>query len=354
MDIFFFLAQISAVAGWMFLILSYYRDDIKKLLKMQIVACALETLSYLLLGAWAGLFACLLDLAKAILYYKVDRKEIIFYATLPFYVVLAVFALQSEGWISLLPTIGGIIDGFVLTRNKTVATVGSIVASSLWVIYDIVVMAYAAAVSDSILIISNFFVLFLGYSRILHINRLHIIKCYYLTKSISANIIRLDKDNYSEQYLWDIDKQKTIFKINPDSIVLIRDKKHTVGYVNYLTITEDCYERIRRAQTFYKDIRPEDITTMRRHRRNYLLLESVCVSKSYESQKMADFINRHFRNFLRNKHRLGYNFYGIESIAVSDFEKLFLETADFANIKTYREGEILFELDDIAVAKYIR
>lgn len=225
MDIFFILAQISAIVGWMFLILSYYRDDIKKLLKMQIVACTLETLSYLLLGAWAGLFACVLDLVKAILYYKVDRKEIIFYATLPFYAVLAVFALQSEGWISLLPTIGGIIDGFVLTRNKTTATIGSIIASSLWVIYDLIVFAYAAAIADSILIVSNFFVLFLGYSRILHINRLHIIKCYYLTKSISANIVHLDKDNYSEQYLWDIDKQKTIFKLNPDSIVLIRDKK---------------------------------------------------------------------------------------------------------------------------------
>jgi len=354
MDIFFLLAQVSAIVGWIFLIASYYRDDIKKLLRMQIIACALETLSYLLLGAWAGLFACVLDLVKAILYYKVDKKEIIFYATLPLYAILAITAIQSEGWISLLPTIGGIIDGFVLTRNKTTATIGSIIASALWVVYDLIVLAYAAAVSDSILIISNFFVLFLGYSRILHINRLHIIKCYYLTKSISANIIRLDKDNYSDQYLWDIDRQKSIFKINPDSIVLIRDKKRTVGYINYITITEEYYEKIRRAQTFYKEVDEKGITTMRRRRRNYMLLESVCINKSYESQKMANFINRHFRNFLRNKRRLGYNFYGIASVAVSDFEKLFLETAGFSNVKSYRDGEALYELDDIAVARYIK
>lgn len=354
MDIFFVLAQIIAVIGWMFLILSYYKDDIRKLLRMQMIACTLETISYLLLGAYAGLFACLLDLVKAILYYKVDKKALVFWGTLPFYVVLAIFSIQSEGWIALLPAIGGVIDGFVLTRNKTTATIGSIVASTLWVIYDIIVLAYAAAISDTILITSNFFVLFLGYSRILHIDRLHFIRCYYLTKRISANIVHLDKDNYEKKYLWDTDKQRSIFKINPDSIVLIRDKKKTIGYINYLTVTEEAYERLRRAHVFCNDINPEDITTMRRRRKNYLLLESICINKNYESQKMADFVNRHLRLFLRNKHRLGYNFYGIASIGVSDFEKLFLETAEFTHVKDYREGEALYELDDIAIAKYIK
>lgn len=354
MELNFVIAQLLAVIGWFFLIYSYYKEDIHQLLKMQIIACSFETLSYLALGAWSGIFACLLDLIKAVLYYKSDKKSLIFFATLPFYVVLAIFAVQEEGWIALLPAIGGVIDGFVLTRSKTTATIGSIIASTLWVIYDVVVLAYAAAAADMVLITSNFFVLFLGYSRIMHIEKLHVIKCQYLTRNLSINILNLDRKNYPAQYLWSINQQRNIFKLNPDSILLIRNKKRIIGYINYLTITEESYKHIKRAQVFYRDISPESIVPMKRRRKNFLLIESICIDKSYDSDKMVSFIMRHFRTFLRNRHKQGYNVHGIVSVAISDFEKEFLEAGNFAHIKDYRDGEALYELDDIAVAKYIK
>ena len=354
MELSFIIAQTLAVIGWFFLIYSYYKDDIRQLLKMQIVACSFETASYLALGAYAGIFACLLDLIKAILYYKSDKKSLIFFATLPFYGVLAFFSIQSEGWIALLPAIGGVIDGFVLTRSKTTATIGSIIASTLWIIYDFVVLAYAAALADIILVSSNFFVLILGYSRILHIEKLHVVKCHYLTRSLSANILSLDRTNFDAQYLWSIDQQRDLFKLNPDSILLIYNKKRPVGYLNYITITEESYNRLKRAKVFYRNIDPENVTTLRRRRKNYMLIESVCINKSYDSEKMAYFILHHFRTFLRNKHHQGYNVHGIISVAISDFEKTFLESSNFVHIKNYRDGEALYELDDIAIAKLVK
>lgn len=354
MDIAFIIAQSLAIIGWFFLIYSYYKEDIHKLLKMQIVACSFETASYIALGAYAGIFACLLDLIKAILYYKTDKKNIVFFATLPFYGVLAFLSIQSEGWIALLPAVGGVIDGFVLTRSKTTATIGSIIASSLWIIYDLVVLAYVAAFADTILVTSNFFVLFLGYSRIQHINKLHVVKCHYLSRSLSANILNLDRSNYDTQYLWSIDQQRALFKLNPDSIMIIYNKKHPIGYLNYIPITEESYNHIKRAQVFYRDVPAESVTTMRRRRKNYMLIESICVNKSYDSEKMAVFISKHFRIFLRNRHKQGFNVHGIVSVAISDFEKTFLESSGFTHLKDYRDKEALYELDDIAIAKYIK
>jgi hypothetical protein len=136
--------------------------------------------------------------------------------------------------------------------------------------------------------------------------------------------------------------------------MLIRDKKHTVGYINYITITEEEYERIKRAQTFYQNISPKEVTSLRRRRRNYLLLESVCVSKSYESQKMAIFVSRHLRRMLRYKKGQGYNIHGILSVAISDFEKAFMAAIGATHIKDYRDGEALYELDEDTVARYIK
>lgn len=352
-DIRFIIAQVLSTIGWLFLVYSYYKDDIQKLLKLQIVTCVLETASYFMLGAFAGIFACILDLVKVVLYYKFDKDMLVFLVTLPFYGILMFFSIQEEGMISLLPAIGGVIDGFVLTRNKTVATAGTIVASTLWIIYDVITMAYAAAATDTILVISNCFVLFLGYSRILHIDKLHVIKCNYLSRSIAANIIRLDRDNYAEQYLWTIDEQRKTFNLNPDSIMLIRDKKHTVGYINYITITEEEYERLKRAQVFYQDVPANQITTWRRRRKNYLLLESVCINKSYESQKMADMISKNFRRMLRLKRGQGYNVHGLLLVAVSDFEKTFADTIGAKQLKDYRDGESLYEIDAAQITDYI-
>ena len=347
-DVRFIIAQVLSTIGWLFLVYSYYKDDIQKLLKLQIVTCVLETASYFMLGAFAGIFACILDLVKVVLYYKFDKDMLVFLVTLPFYGILMFFSIQEEGMISLLPAIGGIIDGFVLTRNKTVATAGTILASTLWIIYDVITLAYAAAATDTILVISNCFVLFLGYSRILHIDKLHVIKCNYLSRSIAANIIRLDRDNYAEQYLWTIDEQRQTFSLNPDSIMLIRDKKRTVGYINYITITEEEYERLKRAQVFYQDIPKNQITAWRRRRKNYLLVESICINKGYESQKMADFVCRHLRRMLRRKRAQGYTVYGILCVAVSDFEKTCMGTMSATHLKDYRDGESLFELEKAA------
>ena len=104
-DIRFIIAQGLSIIGWLFLVYSYYKDDIQKLLKLQIVTCTLETASYFLLGAWAGLFACILDLVKVILYYKFDKDTLVFLVTLPLYGVLMFFSIQEEGMISLIPAI---------------------------------------------------------------------------------------------------------------------------------------------------------------------------------------------------------------------------------------------------------
>lgn len=347
----FILAQVCAILGWLFLLYSYYKDDIQKLLRIQILAAIFDTLAYLFLGADAGILICLFELIKGVLYYKTDKDTLIFWVTLPIYALVAIYSMQDEGYIALLPVLGSVIDGFVLTRNKTIATIGSIMSSILWIIYDIVILAYSAAFTDSVLVVSNLFVLFLGYSRILHIDKLHMVRVRYLSKRICTNIINLDKEAYSEQYLWDVTQQKDVFEINPDSIMLVRDKKKTVGYLNYITITEEKYSKLKNAHVFYGAIDAANITQLRKRRKNYLLIESVNVAKGYESAKMAEFVKKRFLTYLRYKRHLGYKIHGILMVGISDFEKEFAKQFEFTQVKSYRDGETLYELDESTVDK---
>lgn len=353
-DIAFILAQIFAILGWLFLLYSYYKDDIQKLLRIQILAAIFDTLSYLLLGADAGLLICGFELAKTILYYKTDKDNLIFLVTLPIYGLIAWYSCQDEGLIALLPIIGSVIDGFVLTRNKTIATVGSIIASILWIIYDILILAYSAALTDSILVFSNIFVLILGYSRILHIDKLRIIRCRYLSRRICANIIALDCETYASEYLWTVDQQRDIFNVNNDSIMLIHDRKKTVGYLNYIIISEDKYLRMKRTRVYDNNLYTIDVLKLRKQHKNYMLIENVNVEKSYESKKMAEFVKRRLQINLRNKEKQGYKIHGILSVGISDFEKEFLKQCEFIHIKNYQAKEELYELNRAGIINFLR
>ena len=125
-------AQILGIIGWLLLVYSYYKDDIDKLLYIQIISSIFYCLSYLFLGAYSGLIVCFIELLKGIGYYKTDKDELIFFVTLPVYILTAIFTY--DGIISLLPVIGSIIDGFSLTKNKNIATAGSKISNFLWLI----------------------------------------------------------------------------------------------------------------------------------------------------------------------------------------------------------------------------
>ena len=159
------ISQVIGIIAWILLVYSYYKEDINKVLFIQIISALFYSVSYFLLGAWSGLLVCTFELLKAIAYYKSDKDKLIFFITLPIYLVIAYFTYN--GFISILPTIASIIVGFAFTYDKKIATIGSIISSILWIAYDIEIYAFAQALTDGILAISNLFILIKGSSFIL-------------------------------------------------------------------------------------------------------------------------------------------------------------------------------------------
>ena len=156
------ISQVIGIIAWILLFYSYYKEDINKVLFIQIISALFYSVSYFLLGAWSGLLVCTFELLKAIAYYKSDKDKLIFFITLPIYLVIAYFTYN--GFISILPTIDSIIVGFAFTYDKKIATIGSIISSILWIAYDIEIYAFAQALTDGI---SNLFILIKGSSFIL-------------------------------------------------------------------------------------------------------------------------------------------------------------------------------------------
>lgn len=153
MDINFWIIQAIGIVAWAVLLLSYYREDTNKILFFQAVATFLYCIHYYLLGAYSGLFICVFEVVRDLLYYKTDWDDQIFYGSIPVYIISGIFSVAS--FLDILPIFSSLLDGYTLTKKKKVVVVGAIISYTLWVIYDISVMSISCAITDGLVVVSN-------------------------------------------------------------------------------------------------------------------------------------------------------------------------------------------------------
>lgn len=338
------LAQITALIGWLLLIYSYYKEDIQDLLFIQIISSIFYCLNYFFLGAYSGLIVCFIELIKTIGYYKTDKDNLIFLYSLPLYVVIAVFDYNSI--YSLLPIIGSIIDGFSLTKNKNIATIGSIISNILWVIYDIIILAYACAITDGILVISNIWLLLFGYSKILKTSKLIIMQSRSFSKNIYNAMYILDKTSYGDEFTWSYDYEKNIKSKNQDSLFIIKYNNEIVGYVSYFVINESEYFKILNSPTFIKEYDLNNVISYQKNKKNYLIIDSINIKNKFRNHVSIDLIINKLKKILIQKESNGYKIESIISASISNFEKEVLEKAGFEKYKDYDKKSSLYLLSN--------
>ena len=346
------IAQILGLISWLLLLYSYTKEEINDLLYLQIFVAVFDVASYLLLGADAGMLICLVELIKTILYYKTDKDNLIFWIGTICYTLIGL--LTIDHWFAILPVLGSVIDSYGTAKDSKSANIASIISNILWVIYDLIILSYIGALTDAVVIVCNVGVLLFGFNKILRINKFRIIKYSYLTKKTINNIYNLDKKNFGEDNLWDKDYQLDVFKKNNDSMFIIKYKHDFVGYINYLNIIEEEYERLKRKRTMPDSFDLNTIIKFKKNRKSYLVIESINIDKKYEQVETIVLIDKKFRHFLRLKHSRGIYIHGMIAYALSDFEKQVYESIGFTKIKELDNNIILYEIDENSIKRCIR
>ena len=192
----FVLAQISGFLAWISLLLSYYRKNTDKILIIQILAIVFYLLNYLFLGAWTGLFIIILELLRDLLYYKTDKDDLIFLATIPIYILL--FMFTQGDIVEIIPIAASLFEGFTLTKKKNIVVPGALIVYSMWVVYDISVQAYSGALTDGLIVLSNIGILInmiKGYKKV---DDFKISSRYSMTKNTLEKMNTLKNDVYSK------------------------------------------------------------------------------------------------------------------------------------------------------------
>ena len=340
--IIFITAQVLGIISWLLLIYSYTKEDIDKLLFIQILVCLLDFASYLLLGADAGLFICLIELVKTILYYKSNKDRLIFNISLICYFIVGLLTIRH--WFAILPVIGSIVDSFGTSRDSKTANICSVISNTLWAIYDVLILSYVGAFNDAVVVICNIVILFMGYSRLMRISKFRITKVNNLTKKDIDKIFDLDEKNFGIDNTWDKDYQMKLYKKNKDSFYMIKYKHEVVGYINYLNITQDEFERLKNIRKYPDYLDESKIIPFKTNKKTYILIESINVKKEYEKEQTIELINKKIINFIKVKRRQRIYIHGIIGVGLSSFEKEIYENMNYTKIRNLKDNIILYEM----------
>jgi len=347
----FYIAQVFGALGWIFLLVSFWKSGSKKLLYLQLIACALFAVNYGLLGAFSGMLIVLLELFRDFLYIKVKDKMKIFYMVLPCYLLISIFI--NDGLISLFSVAASICDSYALTRkNKEVVAIG-ILTYALWLIYDLSFESYSTVIAEIFLIISNIVVLIKYRNAYFKSDKLFFSRGMIYNSKIVDEIHKLDKDNYDSDFTWSKEKLDSIIKSRKTDFIIIHDNEDVIGYINFITISKAKYNHILKSNK-YVDINTLDINIFSRKNENYICIDSIAIKINYQNDKTVRLISDAIYRYLSEKINSGFKISGVITITLSEFENNIFVYSNFIKQEEKNPDFTIYTLNEIELRENMK
>lgn len=153
------VAQIFALIAFILYTISFQFKKRGNVLKTQIFANIFYTLEYIMLDAYAGVNNSLFGITRSLLFYVFDKKKKKCppYVAVIFLTLVVIFGFVSYTDVfSILPVIISIIFFVSLyTEDMKLYRKVAVIASILWIVYNIAVSAYVSIFDYTIELISS-------------------------------------------------------------------------------------------------------------------------------------------------------------------------------------------------------
>ncbi len=147
-----FLIQAIGAIGYITLALSYFKEEKKQILFMQIISYIFFTIHYYLLSGITGAICNLIGLFALLTIYIFDKYKLKnkFYVSMLFVVILLIINLITyQNAFSIFPMLASVIVivSFIDDRENVIRWIG-VIAAVCWLFYAIAYKSYVAIVFE--------------------------------------------------------------------------------------------------------------------------------------------------------------------------------------------------------------
>ena len=119
----------------------------------------------------------------------------------------------------------------------------------------------------------------------------------FVSKEDIKSMCELDKKVYKPENQVDPKICEGWYDKNPRIYTAIVSNNKIIGYINFMPITEDCYNKFKNGNMPEQGITPEDIEVMEPNKEYYCLFSSVVIDKAYQNtQAFTILISSFYRN----------------------------------------------------------
>ena len=159
----YMLSQVFTVIMYIFLALTYYAKDRKKVLIFNILSLIAILIAYILLNAWTGTAMTVVAILRNIIFLvdekenrkssKITKKDIIILLIL--YIILICFAIATyDGFLSLFSVFATAICNFsVWQKDVKIYKLLGIPVEVCWITYNIYIMSVMGIILETIMLI---------------------------------------------------------------------------------------------------------------------------------------------------------------------------------------------------------
>ena len=327
----FVLAQIFGFLAWLCLLISYYRKNTNKILVLHIFSIIFYLLNYLFLGAWSGLFIIVLELLRDSLYYKTDKDNLIFLTTIPFYILLFIFAWGD--CIEMIPILASLFEGFTLTKKKNIIVPGAIIVYSMWIVYDLNVASYSGVLTDILIVFSNngiFINMIKGFKET---KKFKINSRFSLSLNLLNKMIELKKDIYAKDILLSNSYEEKLYNKNKNNFMFIKNKNELKGYITTIHVSKDTKNKILTINDLKDNY--ENII-LDSNNGKIIIIDSIVLKEKYQNKTTEHLI-------IKTLYRLTKIYKSILIIASTEFEKDIANSLSFNIAKKLSDNSIIYE-----------
>ena len=149
------------------------------------------------------------------------------------------------------------------------------------------------------------------------------------------DIITLDDNFYDQAYIWSNEYQRKVYERNHDSFIAISLDNKLVGYINYLSITKELFDKMINSNTIMDEFELEDIIPFGDE--IYLTVNSIVILKEHQDGEVIKIINDEF-----NKKINSLPIKGINTIAISEDGNKWCQFMGFKHLKKFEDGTDLY------------
>ena len=158
------ISQVLTVLMYVFLGMTYYAKDRKKVLILSFLSLIANGLAYVFLSAWSGLAMCIVAFIRNIIFLidekKNGKRDQISKFDIGVLVVLYVISIISavftyEGFLSLLSVFATMLYTYSVWQKKTsIYKMLGIIVEAIWMIYNIYIFSILGIIVEILLLIS--------------------------------------------------------------------------------------------------------------------------------------------------------------------------------------------------------